>query len=604
MSSSPEAALSRFVWETRYRDPTAYPAEVDLAHTWKRVARAVSEVERNPSLWNERFLNVLSDFRFLPGGRVLAGAGTQRKVTLSNCFVMGLIDDSIDGIFQALKEGALTIQQGGGVGYDFSTIRPRGTRARTSGATASGPVSFMYVWDAMCGTMQGTGARGGAMMATLRCDHPDIEAFVDTKRAPDVLSHFNLSVQVTEQFMQAVMSDQEWPLMFPDPEGTIERTWSGGLAPVPCRVHRVISARGLWRRLCDAAYDCAEPGVLFVDRINGDNNLSYCEQLTATNPCGEEPLPPYGSCNLGSINLAAFVVDPFTATARLDEERIQDTARLAVRFLDNAVEISTFPLNEQREQARHTRRVGLGLTGLADVLAMLGLRYDSEPARSSAAHVMRIIRDSAYEASVDLARERGAFPAFRAEAYVSRPFIASLPPPLQAEIARHGTRNSHLLAIAPAGSISLLARNVSSGIEPMFGIETLHRVRQADGGHRNFQVTNHAYAEWCARQGGSGAAKPGFFVEADSIAPRDHLLMQAAIAPYVDGAVSKTISLPRDFPMASVPEIFETAHLLGLKGCTVFRTGSRLSTIRRSGNRAALETMAAEYGRTSGRAED
>jgi len=559
--------LSRFVWETRYRDGDARPPENSIADTWNRVADAVAAVESAPALWKERFLAILRDFRFLPGGRILAGAGTVREVTLFNCFVMGLIDDSIEGIFEALKEGAVTMQHGGGVGYDFSTLRPRGSRARSSGTIASGPVSFMRVWDAMCATILSTGARRGAMMATLRCDHPDIEEFVDAKRAPEALRHFNLSVLVTDAFMQAVKDDAEWPLVF-----------RGDVAADGGHASKIVRARGIWDRICHSAYDCAEPGVLFIDRINAANNLGYCEQLSATNPCGEEPLPPYGACNLGSINLTAFVIDPFASGARFDLDAIRDTARVAVRFLDNVIETSKFPLFRQREQARRSRRIGLGITGLADALAMLRLRYDSESARSAAAQVMRVLRDAAYEASIALARERGAFPHFEADAYLQRPFVRALPPEMQAAIARHGIRNSHLLAIAPAGTISLLANNVSSGIEPIFGVHTLRRVLHFDGTYRNFKTTDFAYESWRGGQPAQ-AALPDFFVDADDVAARDHLLMQAALQPFVDGAISKTINLQRDMPVEDLPEIFESAFALGLKGCTVFRVATRPSVI-------------------------
>jgi ribonucleoside-diphosphate reductase alpha chain len=603
MSRTPETALAQFVWKTRYRDPEAEPHEADITDTWKRVARAVASVERNPALWSETFLGALRDYRLLPGGRILAGAGTERNVTLANCFVMGTIEDSLDGIFDALKAGALTIQQGGGIGYDFSTLRPRGSRAQASGRTASGPVSFMRVWDAMSEALLSTSVRGGAMMATLRCDHPDIEEFVDAKRVPDTLTHFNLSVLLSEQFMQAVMNDAEWPLVFPDAAGKVERNWSGSLRAVPCRVHRVIRARDLWTRLCNSAYDCAEPGVLFIDRINGENNLAYCEHLSATNPCAEAPLPPFGSCMLASINAAAFVLHPFTPEARLNEREMRETAHTAVRFLDDALELSKFPLPQQREEAHRTRRIGLGITGLADALAMLGLPYDSEQARNIAAQVMCLVRDAAYDASTDLARERGSFPAYDAKAYLAQPFIARLPASIRAAIERHGIRNSHLLAIAPAGSISLLAHNVSCGIEPMFGIESVHRVSDPEGGHRNFQVTDAAYATWRALH--PSQDKPAVFAEAESISPRDHLLMQAAIAPYVDGAIAKTISLPRNFPKSGIAEILTTAHVLGLKGCTVFRTGARIAAIDPDQHSARVrEAAAAEHGCTSGRAND
>jgi len=598
VTDSSETRLSQFIWQTRYRDPEAKPPEDCIEDTWKRIAAAVAAVEPDAEIWRERFLSLLGAFRFLPAGRILAGAGTARHVTLFNCFVMGLIDDSMEGIFEALKEGALTMQQGGGVGYDFSTLRPRGTRARATGMVASGPISFMHVWDAMCSTVLSTGARRGAMMATLRCDHPDIEEFIDAKRTPGVLSHFNLSVLVTDAFMQAVKDDLEWPLMFPmqplhdaGATGTlIQRAWSGHSSPVPCRVQRVVPARELWKRLCDSACDSAEPGVLFIDRINEANNLGYCESLSATNPCGEEPLPPYGACNLGSINLTAFVSDPFTASARLDYNAIRVTARLAVRFLDDVIEISRFPLLRQHEQVHRSRRIGLGITGLADALAMLTLRYDGEPARTAAASIMQTIRDAAYEASAELAREKGAFPDFRADAYLEQPFIRALPGEIRADIRRSGIRNSHLTAIAPAGTISLLAHNVSSGIEPSFGIEAFRRVACADGTFRNFQTTSHAYALWRSANEPS-ATLPDYFVDAAGVPARDHLLMQAALQAYVDGGISKTIALPRDFPKAQVADIFSTAFQLGLKGCTVYRAGARNSVVEgRYPATAGLET--------------
>jgi ribonucleoside-diphosphate reductase alpha chain len=496
---------------------------------------------------------------------------------------MGVIEDSVSGIFEALKEGALTMQQGGGVGYDFSTLRPRGSHARTSGMVASGPVSFMSVWDAMCATILSTSARGGAMMATLRCDHPDIEEFIRAKREPDVLRNFNLSVLVTDAFMQAVRNDSDWPLVFPEQalqesvETTadyVKRAWSGAATPVTCRVCKIVRARDLWTQLCDSAFDCAEPGVLFIDRINSTNNLGYCEVISATNPCGEQPLPSYGACNLGSINLTAFVVDAFKQTAHFDEASLREATRLAIRFLDNVIDVSRFPLAHQQEQVHRARRIGLGVTGLADALAMLGLRYDDERARAAAAAVMRGIRDAAYETSIGLARERGAFPAFDAEQYTAQPFIRSLPPQLLAAIRRDGIRNSHLLAIAPAGTISLLARNVSSGIEPIYGIETMRRVRDSEGGYRNFALTDYAYTVWQAGHPGP-MDLPDYFLHCGSIAPRDHLLMQAALQPYVDGAISKTITLAKDCARSEMGTIFETANELGLKGCTAYRPESR-----------------------------
>ncbi|MBT9589697.1 MAG: adenosylcobalamin-dependent ribonucleoside-diphosphate reductase [Thiobacillus sp.] len=540
--------ISRHIWETRYRAE----GETDIQATWQRVAHAIAAAEKhNSALWTERFYGLLEHFRFLPGGRILAGAGTDHRVTLFNCFVMGKIDDDLEHIFEALKEGALTLQQGGGVGYDFSTLRPAGMVAAATGSIASGPVSFMHIWDAMCATLLSTGARRGAMMATLRCDHPDIETFIDAKRDPAALRHFNLSVQVSDAFMAAVAADREWPLVFP------------GLANA-----RTLKARDLWQRILRAAYDTAEPGVLFVDAINRDNTLADRETLTATNPCGEIPLPPYGACDLGSLNLTAFVALPYTADARLDLDALADAAQCAVRFLDNVIDVSRFPLPAQAEQARQTRRIGLGITGLADALVLLGLHYDSDAALTLAARTLQTLRDAAYRASIALASEKGAFPGFTRKAYLASGFAARLPADIRDAIAAHGIRNSHLLAIAPAGTISLLANNCSSGIEPIFAAEAERRVLERDGRYRSYRVTDFALHQW--QLAGHGGTPPAF-VEARQIDPLAHLQMQAALQPYVDNAISKTINVAADIPYARFEAIYRQAHALALKGCTVFR---------------------------------
>jgi len=422
-------------------------------------------------------------------------------------------------------------------------------------------VSFMHIWDAMCATMLSTGARRGAMMATLRCDHPDIEAFVDAKRDPAVLRHFNLSVQVSDAFMAAVEKDDDWPLRFP------------GLA-----AERTLKARELWQRILRAAYDTAEPGVLFVDQINRDNTLADRETLTATNPCGEIPLPAYGACDLGSLNLTAFVTLPFDAEAGLDFDALAEAAQLAVRFLDNVIDVSRYPLPAQAEQARRTRRLGLGITGLADALVMLGLRYDSEAARALAARALQTIRDAAYRASIELAREKGPFPGFDAQPFLASGFCSRLPGDIRDAIAAHGIRNSHVLAIAPAGTISLLANNCSSGIEPIFAAEAERRVLGTDGRYRTHPVTDYAWQRW--RQQGR-AGMPPALVEARQIDPMAHLQMQAALQPFVDNAISKTINVAADTPFERFADLYRQAHRLGLKGCTVFRpnpvTGAILS---------------------------
>jgi ribonucleoside-diphosphate reductase alpha chain len=435
--------------------------------------------------------------------------------------------------------------------------------------------------------MIASGNRRGAMMATLRCDHPDIEDFVEAKRDPTALRNFNLSVLVTDAFMEAVRQDREWPLVFPaegteqESEGRLfERTWSGADAPRPCRLHRTVRARELWDAIARSAYDCAEPGVLFIDRINRENNLGYREQISATNPCGEVPLPPYGACDLGAINLTTFVRDPFTGRARLDLAGIRDLTGTAVRMLDNLIDASGYPLRAQADRARGARRIGLGITGLADALIMLGLKYDDEAAREQAASALRTLCHSAYRTSVDLAREKGPFPQLEPDAYLNAPFIRRLPQDLRAGIREHGIRNSHLVSIAPTGTISLLADNVSSGIEPVHSFRHRRTLRGRDGEPVCIDLQDYAYRTWL-RLGGDRARLPTAFIAADALPPDAHLAMQAALQPWVDNAISKTINIPEELPFADFRTVFEQAYAAGLKGCTAFRpnpvTGAVLS---------------------------
>ncbi len=580
--------VSDRVWRAKYQykdDDIVYDQTID--DTWRRVARAAAAVEDDSDNWSQLFYRILKDFRFLPGGRILAGAGTGRRVTLCNCFVMNIVEDSIDGIFDALKEGAITMQQGGGVGYDFSTLRPAGTYARTVGNIASGPVSFMRIWDKMCATILSTGSRRGAMMATLRCDHPDIEQFIDAKKDRHELRHFNLSVLVSDAFMEAVRGDHQWPLVFPagrlehsgDDLGTIEAVWSNASVPVVCRVIKRVRARALWERLMRATYDYAEPGVLFVDRINETNPLSYRERITATNPCGEVPLPPYGACNLGSINLARFVLHAFQKDACFDWPDLNETTKTAIRFLDNVIDISRYPLQAQRDQAQGTRRIGLGITGLGDALAMLGLRYDSDAAREHAQQCIAGICHTAYRASSELSRIKGSFPLLDTNSHIHGAFVQSLPEDIRDGIAEDGLRNSHLLAIAPTGSISLLANNVSSGVEPIFECAFTRRIVEPDGHYSVHAVDDYAWRRWCAEHGQSRA--PAYFVTARKISPQGHLQMQAVLQPYVDQAISKTINVSEAMVFTDFQELYQQAYDMGLKGCTTYRpnpvTGAVLS---------------------------
>lgn len=579
MSHDPfDNELSTEVWRNtyRYRDPVSGSGEASIQQTWRRVARAVSSVEtERRAHWQERFYEMLEGQRFLPGGRILASAGTAYDATLFNCFVMGGIEDSLHGIFRRLEESALTMQKGGGIGCDFSTLRPAGTAAVRSGRTASGPVSFMRLWNSMCTTLLSTGSRRGAMMGVLRCDHPDIFEFIAAKRDAGALTNFNLSVLVTDSLLAATKGGGDWPLVFPAKDRSIpaeaapvRRTGFDGAAPA--EVHARVRAGDLWQRIIEAAYETAEPGVLFIDRINQFNNLHYREQIAATNPCGEIPLPPFGACDLGSINLAACVESPFTEVARFDMAGIACLAGDATRFLDDVIDLSTFPLREQAVEARATRRVGLGVTGLADALVMLGLHYDSDAARSTAVDVLRVIRDAAYRASVRLAEEKGAFPEYSRDPYLSGGYVGALPTDLRDEIAAHGIRNSHLLAIAPAGSISVLANNVSSGIEPVFAADMVRFVVGRDGERVRHEVADHACARW-RRLGNSATSVPEAFVTARELSPEAHLSMVAGLQALVDSSISKTVNVAPDISRRKFQDIYQRAFDLGLKGCTVFR---------------------------------
>ncbi len=557
------APIAETIWDMKYRlkDADGTPVDATVEDTWRRIARALAEVEDDREIWEDRFYEALYDFRFLPAGRIIAGAGTGRTVTLFNCFVMGTIPDSLEGIFQMLKEAALTMQQGGGIGYDFSTIRPKGAPVHGVAADASGPLSFMDVWDAMCRTIMSAGSRRGAMMATMRCDHPDIDAFIAAKSDPARLRMFNLSVLVTDAFMAAVKADAPWDLVF---DG---------------KVYRTVQARELWDRIMRSTYDYAEPGVIFIDRINQMNNLAYCEAIAATNPCGEQPLPPYGACLLGSINLARLVRDPFEVDASLDEVALDDLVRVAVRMMDNTVDASRFPLPQQEAEATAKRRIGLGVTGLADALLMVGLRYGSEEAADATDRWLRLVARAAYLASVDLAKEKGAFPLFDAEKFLASGTMEGMDEDVRQAVAVHGIRNALLTSIAPTGTISLYAGNVSSGIEPVFAYSYTRKVLQKDGTRTEEEVVDYAVRLWRDKYGEIDL--PDHFVNAQTLAPMDHVRMQAAAQRWVDSSISKTINCPADISFEDFKDVYLEAYETGCKGCTTYRpnavTGSVLS---------------------------
>ncbi|MES2913844.1 MAG: adenosylcobalamin-dependent ribonucleoside-diphosphate reductase [Pseudomonadota bacterium] len=571
------APIAEAIWDMKYRfkEADGTPIDGSVEDSWRRIARALAEVEAESAKWEAEFYAALEGFRFLPAGRITAGAGTGRSVTLFNCFVMGTIPDTMEGIFTGLKEAALTMQQGGGIGYDFSTIRPRGAEVKGVAADASGPLSFMDVWDAMCRTITSAGSRRGAMMATMRCDHPDIEAFIEAKRDPARLRMFNLSVLVTDAFMAAVKADGPWELVF------------GG------KVYRTVEARDLWNRIMRSTFDYAEPGVIFIDRINAMNNLGYVETIAATNPCGEQPLPPYGACLLGSINLPTLVRDAFDAHASMDMKALDHLVRVAVRAMDNVVDASRFPLPEQQAEAKAKRRIGLGVTGLADALLMVGLRYGSEAAAQVTGIWMHAIARAAYLASVDLAKEKGAFPLFDAKGYLASGNMAQMDKDVRDAIAKHGIRNALLTSVAPTGTISLYAGNVSSGIEPVFAYAYTRKVLQKDGSRTEEEVVDFAVRLWRERHG--DAPLPDHFVNAQTLPPLDHVRMQAAAQKWVDSSISKTINCPVDISFDDFKEVYMAAWDQGCKGCTTYRpnevTGSVLTVSEKADTPAAAQPV-------------
>ena len=551
------------IWDMKYRlkDASGVPLDGTVEDSWRRVARALASVEEDPERWEREFYDALDGFRFLPAGRILAGAGTGRSVTLFNCFVMGTIPDSMDGIFAMLKEAAVTMQQGGGIGYDFSTIRPKGAPVVGVAADASGPLSFMDVWDSMCRTIMSAGSRRGAMMATMRCDHPDIEDFIAAKSDPARLRMFNLSVLATDPFMEAVKADRGWDLVFGD------------------KVWKTVRARDLWNRIMESTFDYAEPGVIFIDRINERNNLHYCETISATNPCGEQPLPPYGACLLGSINLARLMRDPFEANAGIGTDELDRLVTTSVRMMDNVINVSRFPLETQRQEAHSKRRIGLGVTGLADALILMGVRYGSEEAASLTEYWMHRIARAAYLASANLAAENGPFPRFDRDAFLAGRTMRTMDEEVREAVSANGIRNALLTSIAPTGTISLYAGNVSSGIEPVFAFSYNRKVLQPDGSQVEEEVVDHAVQLW--RDMFGDRPLPGHFVDAQSLTPEDHVRMQAAAQKWVDSSISKTINCPGDIEFEDFRAVYMSAWDQGCKGCTTYRpnevTGSVLS---------------------------
>ena len=572
------------------------PGESSLEQLYGRVARALASVEK-PELraeWEQKFLTNLH-VGAIGAGRIMSAAGTDIQATLINCFVQpvgdaiqGVDDEGYPGIYEALREAAETMRRGGGVGYDFSRIRPKGAFVKGTHSIASGPCSYMNVFDQSCSTVESAGSRRGAQMGVLRIDHPDVAEFITAKRTPGRWNNFNVSVGVSDAFMQAVANGTDWELVHKAKPGQKVLEGGGYQRADGLWVYRKLPARELWDTIMQSTYDFAEPGILFLDQIGRDNNLNYCEKIEATNPCGEQPLPPYGCCDLGPIILTNFVRHPFGAggDAAFDFDAFEQVVATQVRALDNVLDVTFWPLEQQRNESADKRRIGVGFTGLGNALTMLKLRYDREDGRAMATEIARRMRDAAYRASVELAKEKGAFPKFKADGYLAEGTFASrLPADIQADIRQHGIRNSHLLSIAPTGTVSLaFADNASNGIEPAFSWGYKRNKREADGSKSSYTVEDHAFRLYRSLVDSTVSSDdtgklPDYFVNALEMSAQDHVAMMEAVQPFVDTSISKTVNIPEDYPYDSFKDLYRQAWQAGLKGLATYRPNSILGAV-------------------------
>ncbi|KQW26851.1 adenosylcobalamin-dependent ribonucleoside-diphosphate reductase [Acidovorax sp. Root402] len=572
------------------REKYLKPGETTADELYQRVARALASVEK-PELRAKYEALFLANLKAgaIGAGRIMSAAGTDIQATLINCFVQpvgdciqGVDDEGFPGIYEALREAAETMRRGGGVGYDFSRIRPKGAQVKATASMASGPCSYMNVFDQSCSTVESAGARRGAQMGVLRIDHPDVHEFITAKRTPGRWNNFNVSVGVSDEFIQAVQNNAPWELVHKARPGTALLAQGARQRADGLWVYATVAARELWDTIMKSAYDFAEPGILFLGRINEDNNLHYCEDIAATNPCGEQPLPSYGCCDLGPIILTRFVRHPFGfgGVAAFDFDAFTQAVALQVRALDNVLDVTYWPLPQQRDEAMAKRRIGVGFTGMGNTLAMLCLRYDLPEGRTMAARIAECMRDAAYAASVDLAREKGAFPKFDARGYLAEGTFASrLPESLKAAIHQHGIRNSHLLSIAPTGTVSLaFADNASNGIEPPFSWMYKRKKRESDGSTTEYAVEDHAWRLY-RELGGDVEALPDYFVSALAMPAEGHIAMMEAVQPFVDTAISKTVNIPADYPYEGFKDLYLQAWRAKLKGLATYRPNSILGSV-------------------------